>query len=155
MTTEQINLISDDEAATLMEVADDARSRLAQNGTPPDILKTQRFRRSMRPAANHLRVDLVNYLDPGTISRDDLIVIAPYIDDWLGGNAPLFDLPAEYDRRLEFLGAFKKRMLSLGSLAFWRSGNTRATPRCVGIISRARGLWCLGRRVARQDGGRF
>jgi hypothetical protein len=62
---------------------------------------------------------LLNYYSPGTISHDDLIVLAPYIQDWLNGNPPPFDLPAEYDRRLEFLDGFKKRMVSFG---FWPRG---------------------------------
>jgi len=57
---------------------------------------------------------LMNYFSPGTISRDDLIKLAPYIDDWLNGNAPPFELPAEYDRRIEFLDSFKRRMVSSG-----------------------------------------
>lgn len=60
----------------------------------------------------------MNYFSSGTISRDDLILLAPYIDEWLNGNAPPFELPAEYDRRIEFLDGFKKRMVSSGVWPF-------------------------------------
>jgi len=69
----------------------------------------------------------MNYFSPGTISRDDLIILAPYIEDWLNGNAPPFGLPAEYDRRIEFLDGFKKRMVSSG---VWPAGPMeKAKPR--------------------------
>jgi hypothetical protein len=120
MVAEQIKLISDDEAKVILEVADDAADRLgwppisrgpSANSQLPKSIWTLRFRQYLSSGTDGFIGKLMNYFSPGTISRDDLILLAPYIDDWLNGNAPPFELPAEYDRRLEFLDGFKKRMV--------------------------------------------
>jgi hypothetical protein len=50
-----------------------------------------------------------------TISREDLAVLAPYIDDWIDGRLPPQNLPAEYeDFRPRVLRAFKQRLQSQG-----------------------------------------
>lgn len=122
MVAEQIKLVSDDEAKVILEVADDAAGRLgwppirrgasAKNSRLPKSIWTLQSRHNLGNSGFLRR--LMNYFSPGTISRDDLIFLAPYIDDWLNGNAPPFGLPAEYDRRIEFLDDFKKRMVSSG-----------------------------------------
>lgn len=124
MALEQIKLANDDEAAVILEVARDAAERLgwppisvssSVNGQLPTI-STLLFRQSLSYGGMGGPIGkLMNYFSPGKISRDDLTTLAPYIDDWLNGNAPPFQLPAEYDRRIEFLGSFKKRMVSSGA----------------------------------------
>jgi hypothetical protein len=121
MVAEPIKLVSDDEAKVILEVADDAADRL---GWPPirggpsansrlsKSIWTLQLRQSLSYGTGGSIGKLMNNFSPGTISRDDLILLAPYIDDWLNGNAPPFELPAEYDRRIEFLDDFKKRMVS-------------------------------------------
>ena len=48
-----------------------------------------------------------------SISREDLAVLVPFIDEWIGGKAPPQDLPAEYeDYRPRTLLAFKRRLQS-------------------------------------------
>lgn len=123
MALEQIKLVSDDEAEVIVAVARDAADRL---GWPPisvsssvnsqlPTISTLLFRQSLSYGGMGGSIGkLMNYFSPGTISRDDLIKLAPYIDDWLNGNAPPFELPAEYDRRIEFLDSFKRRMVSSG-----------------------------------------
>jgi hypothetical protein len=122
MVVEQIKLVSDDEAKLILEVASDAADRLgwpsisggsSANSQLPTIWTLQ-FRQNLSFGLGGSIGQLMNYFSPGTISRDDLIVLAPYIDDWLNGNAPPFELPAEYDRRIEFLDGFKRRMISSG-----------------------------------------
>jgi hypothetical protein len=45
------------------------------------------------------------------ISRDDLEFLAPYIEEWIAGQAPPQNLPAEYpDERPEELRALRERM---------------------------------------------
>jgi hypothetical protein len=51
----------------------------------------------------------------GSISREDLAFLAPYIDEWINGNAPPENLPAEYhDWRPDTLRSLKDRMLTEG-----------------------------------------
>jgi hypothetical protein len=115
-----IKLVSDDEAKVIWEVADDAAKRSgwllnregssANSPMPKSILQ---LRQSLSYGRDgDLIGKLIDYFSPGTISRDALILLAPYIDDWLNGNAPPFSLPAEYDDRIELLDGFKKRMVS-------------------------------------------
>lgn len=123
MVLDQIRLVSDDEAGVILEVARDAAARL---GWPPisvslprddqlPTISTLLFRQSLGYGGMGGSIGkLMNHFSPGTISHDDLVILAPYIDDWLNGNAPPFELPAEYDRRTEFLDSFKKRMVSSG-----------------------------------------
>jgi hypothetical protein len=48
-----------------------------------------------------------------SISREDLAVLVPFIDEWIDGKAPPQDLPAEYeDYRPRTLLAFKRRLQS-------------------------------------------
>ena len=48
-----------------------------------------------------------------SISREDLAVMVPFIDEWIDGKAPPQDLPAEYeDYRPRTLLAFKRRLQS-------------------------------------------
>ncbi len=48
-----------------------------------------------------------------SISREDLAVLAPFIDAWIDGKAPPQNLPAEYeDYRPRTLLAFKRRLQS-------------------------------------------
>jgi hypothetical protein len=111
--SEPIKLVSDDEAKVILEVANDAADRLGgpfANSRLSKSISTLQLRQSHSYGSSIVK--LMNYFSPGTISRDDLMLLAPYIDDWLNGNAPPFDLPAEYDRRIEFLDGFKKRMVS-------------------------------------------
>jgi hypothetical protein len=123
MVAEPIKLISDDEAEVILEIANDAAKRLGWppigNGSPANsqlpTIWTLQFRQNLSYGNSGSIMKLMNYFSPGSISRDDLIVLAPYIDDWLSGNAPPFELPAGYDRRLEFLGGFKKRMVACGA----------------------------------------
>ncbi|MDR3469262.1 MAG: hypothetical protein P4M07_25315 [Xanthobacteraceae bacterium] len=50
-----------------------------------------------------------------SISREDLVFLAPYIDEWITGHAPPLNLPAEYhDWRPDELRAFKQRMKQEG-----------------------------------------
>jgi len=124
MVAGEIQLVSDDEAEVILEVARDAAGRL---GWPPisaslsasgrlPTISTLLFRQSLSYGGigGGTIGKLMNYFSPGSISHDDLVILAPYIDDWLNGNAPPFELPAEYDRRIEFLDGFKKRMVSSG-----------------------------------------
>ena len=55
------------------------------------------------------------------ISRDDLEFLAPYIDEWIAGQAPPQNLPAEYpDERPERMRALKERMQREG---LWPEGS--------------------------------
>ena len=50
-----------------------------------------------------------------SISREDLSVLAPYIDEWIEGGLPPQNLPAEYeDYRPRVLLGFKQRLQSEG-----------------------------------------
>ncbi len=122
MMAEQIKLVSDDEADVIIDVAQDAVERLgwprigkdrSTNARLPTITSLKR-RQNLNYGKYGSIGKLINYFSPVSISRDDLIILAPYIDDWLSGSIPLFDLPAEYDPRNELLGAFKKRLLCSG-----------------------------------------
>jgi hypothetical protein len=55
------------------------------------------------------------FLPMQSISREDLALLAPFIDEWIDGKAPPQNLPAEYeDLRPQTLLAFKRRLLSEG-----------------------------------------
>jgi hypothetical protein len=121
MIAEPIKLISDDEANVILEVANDVADRLgltritgrsSANSRLTKLIWTLQSRQSLNSGTSGFIGKLMNYFSPGTISRDDVILLATYIDDWLDGNAPSFELPAEYDRRIEFLNDFKRRMVS-------------------------------------------
>ncbi len=121
MVAEPIKLVSDDEANVILEVANDVADRLgltritggsSANSRLTKLISTLQFRQSLNYGTSGFIGKLMNYSAPGTISRDDLILLAPYIDDWLNGNTPPFELPAEYDRRIDFLNDFKRRMVS-------------------------------------------
>jgi hypothetical protein len=50
-----------------------------------------------------------------SIPREDLAILAPYIDEWIEGRLPPQNLPAEYeDYRPRVLLAFKQRLQSEG-----------------------------------------
>lgn len=50
-----------------------------------------------------------------SISRGDLAVLAPYIDEWIEGKLPPQNLPSEYeDTRPAVLRTFKQRLQSEG-----------------------------------------
>jgi hypothetical protein len=127
MASETIKLASDDEANLILEVAKDVAARLGWappamgfSTNPLKSIRSLALRQNMNHGAGASIGMLINYFNPGTISRDDLTVLAPYIDDWLNGNPPAFDLPAEYDRRIEFLNGFKERMVASG---VWPAAN--------------------------------
>ncbi len=49
------------------------------------------------------------------ISREDLALLAPYVDEWIDGRLPPQNLPAEYeDYRPRTLRAFKQRLRAKG-----------------------------------------
>jgi hypothetical protein len=57
----------------------------------------------------------IDFLPMRSISREDLAVLAPFIDEWIEGKAPPQNLPAEYeDYRPSTLLAFKRRLVSEG-----------------------------------------
>jgi hypothetical protein len=98
MASESIKLADDDEADVILDVARDVAARLGlpsiRMNTSADSLKSVRalaLRRYRWAGSNAAFVgQLINYFNPGEISRDDLTVLAPYIDDWLNGNPPPF-----------------------------------------------------------------
>ena len=50
-----------------------------------------------------------------SITREDLAILAPYIDEWIEGRLPPQNLPAEYeDYRPRVLLSFKQRLQSKG-----------------------------------------
>jgi hypothetical protein len=119
---EQIKLVSDNEGEVILEVAQDAAKRLrwpqigkdrSTNALLPTILSLKR-RQNLNYGKYSSIGKLINYCSPRSISREDLVILAPYIDDWLSGNISLCDLPAEYDPRNERLRAFKRRLLCSG-----------------------------------------
>lgn len=64
------------------------------------------------------------FLPMWSISREDLAVLAPFIDEWIDGKAPPQNLPAEYeDLRPKTLLAFKRRLLSEGLWPLEQSPN--------------------------------
>ena len=60
---------------------------------------------------------IASYAVPGlySMSRGDLAILAPFIDEWIEGRLPPQNLPAEYeDHRPAILRAFKQRLQSEG-----------------------------------------
>jgi hypothetical protein len=103
-----------DEFDTIVGVANYALKRLGRpsllKSAPTDVL---------RSVNEVMRYDAINPLGflpfRRSISRDDLEFLAPFIDEWIAGQAPPQNLPAEYpDERPEELGAFKERMRKEG-----------------------------------------
>jgi hypothetical protein len=99
-----------DEAELIEEIARYAMKRLGQPDLP-----------WIPPPDGRLRtvIEMVRYNSSPyalwpirrSISREDLEFLAPYIEEWINGQAPPQNLPAEYwDWRPEALSAFKKRM---------------------------------------------
>jgi hypothetical protein len=120
MKAQEISLVSDGEADAILEVAQDAAKRLrwpevgkdlSTNALLPTILSLKR-RQNLNYGKYSFIGKLINYCSPRSISRDDLIILAPYIDDWLSGNT--IGLPAEYNPDNNVLPAFKKRLLCSG-----------------------------------------
>jgi hypothetical protein len=106
--------LSNDEFSTLVGVASYALKKLGRpipfGGLPTDLPSMDRY----------LRSDTFNPISgllPRYISRAELAFLAPYIDDWIVGQAPPQNLPAEYpDERPDQLRALKQRMQQQG---FW------------------------------------
>jgi hypothetical protein len=64
-----------------------------------------------------------------SISREELEVLAPYIDEWIAGRLPPQNLPAEYeDFRPRTLLAFKQRLQSQGGWPLAISHKSGAGP---------------------------
>jgi hypothetical protein len=107
--------LKSDEFVTIVGVANYALKRLGRPGVsmfaPADGL--------LRSVSEVLSNDSFNPLGflpfRRLISRDDLEFLAPYIDEWIAGQAPPQNLPAEYpDERPEQLRALKERMQQEG-----------------------------------------
>ena len=107
--------LTSDEFDTIVGVANYALKQLGRPTlslfAPPDDL--------LRSVSEVLSRDMFNRLGflpfRRLISRDDLEFLAPYIDEWIAGQAPPQNLPAEYpDERPEQLRAFKGRMQQEG-----------------------------------------
>ena len=115
MKTDQIKLVSEDESDVILEVARDAAKGLgwseigkdrSTNALLPTILSLKR-RQNLNYGKHRTLGKLINYFSPVSISREDLVILTPHIDDRLSH-------PADYDRQNETLGAFKKRLLVSG-----------------------------------------
>lgn len=108
--------LTSDEFDTIIGVANYALERLGRSGLskerPTDLLL------SVTEALRHDTFNRFAFLPlHRSISRDDLEFLAPYIDDWIAGQAPPQNLPAEYpDERLDQLRALRQRMQIEG---FW------------------------------------
>jgi hypothetical protein len=103
-----------DEARLIVDVANYAVKRLGQHNLWSFISAKGRLRSVLEMAIINSKPFFIWPLRR-SISRDDLEFIAPYIDEWINGQAPPQDLPAEYwDWRPETLSAFKKRMQQEG-----------------------------------------
>ena len=107
--------LTSDEFVTIVGVANYALKRLGRPtlavSTPTDGL--------LGSVLKVLSNDMFNRLGflpfRRLISRDDLDFLAPYIDEWIAGQAPPQNLPAEYpDERPEQLRALKERMQKEG-----------------------------------------
>jgi hypothetical protein len=107
--------LTSDEFGTIVGVANYALKRLGR----PSLLKSTPTVGILRSVLEVTRYDAVNPLGflpfRRLISRDDLEFLAPYIDEWIAGQAPPQNLPAEYpDERPERLRALKERMQKEG-----------------------------------------
>jgi hypothetical protein len=112
---ERLVRLSSDEFDTIVGVANYALMRLGR----PSLLKSRPADGILRSVIEVIRYDSINPLGflpfRRSISRDDLEFLAPYIDEWIAGQAPQQNLPAEYpDERPEELRAFKERMQKEG-----------------------------------------
>jgi len=77
------------------------------------VVKNEPTRRNQLLFANPLMFRGIVALQ--SISREDLAILAPHIDDWIAGKLPPQNLPAEYeDWRPGVLLAFKQRLQSEG-----------------------------------------
>jgi hypothetical protein len=77
------------------------------------VVKNEPTRRNQLLFANPLMFRGIVALQ--SISREDLSVLAPYIDEWIEGRLPPQHLPAEYeDYRPRVLLGFKQRLQSEG-----------------------------------------
>jgi hypothetical protein len=107
--------LTSDEFDTIVGVANYALKRLGRPGLS-DFAPANGLLRSVSEV---LRNDFFNPLGflpfHRSISRDDLEFLAPYIEEWIAGQAPPQNLPAEYpDERPEELRALKERMQKEG-----------------------------------------
>jgi hypothetical protein len=103
--------LTSDEFDTIVGVANYALKRLGR----PNLLKSIPADGLLRSVIEVLRYDMINPLGflpfRRSISRDDLEFLAPYIEEWIAGQAPPQNLPAEYpDERPDQLRALKERM---------------------------------------------
>jgi hypothetical protein len=106
--------LTSNEFDTIIGVSDYALERLGR----PHLLKEWPTDLLLSVTAA-LRRDIFNRLAflpfRRSISQDDLNFLAPYIDDWIAGNAPPQNLPAEYpDERPDQLRAMKHRLQNDG-----------------------------------------
>jgi hypothetical protein len=106
--------LTSDEFDTIVGVANYALKRLGR----PNLLKA-RPTDVLCSVVEVLRYDAINPLGAlpfrRSISRHDLEFLASYIDEWIAGQAPPQNLPAEYpDERPEQLRALKERMQQEG-----------------------------------------
>lgn len=107
--------LTSDEFDTIVGVANYALKRLGR----PSLSKSRPADGILRSVIDVLRYDAINPLGflpfRRLISREDLEFLAPYIDEWIAGQAPPQNLPAEYpDERPEELRAFRERIQSEG-----------------------------------------
>jgi hypothetical protein len=116
MEAEEIKLVSDDEVDAILEVAQATAKRLgwpntgkdrSTNALLPTILFLKR-RQNLNYGKYSSIGKMIGYFSPVSISKEGVVILAPYIDDWLNGGA-------EYNTHSECLGAFKRRLLSFGA----------------------------------------
>jgi hypothetical protein len=70
---------------------------------------------SHRLRAGAFMISINSIASMQSISREELAVLAPFIDDWIAGKLPPQNLPAEYeDYRPSVLLAFRQRLQSEG-----------------------------------------
>jgi hypothetical protein len=107
--------LTSDEFDTIVGIANYALKRLGR----PTLAMSAPTDGLLRSVSKVLSNDMFNRLAflpfRRLISRDDLEFLAPYIDEWINGQAPTQNLPAEYpDERPERLRALKERMQKEG-----------------------------------------
>ena len=99
--------LSNDEFMTLVGVANYALKQLGRSNSYGLATDLPSMYRSFRGDMFNPISDIL----PRYISRADLAFLAPYIEEWIAGNAPPQNLPAEYpDERPDQLRALKQRM---------------------------------------------
>jgi hypothetical protein len=109
LTLDEVDLIVD---VTNYAMAQLGRPRLSsvlpEDGQPPSVVEM----RNLNSAAG---MTFWPFPIRRSISRDDLVFLTPYIEDWIAGKVAPQNLPAEYeDWRPQALREFKERMLREG-----------------------------------------